>query len=87
VSAHIRGRAEGVASVDLAKGEGLTLKQRVELVERRILMDSLKRHEGNKTRTAKALGLSRYGFLKKLDKYRLRGGDPEGEPVEGEPGD
>ena len=33
---------------------------------------AMRAHDHNKTRTAKALGLSRYGFLKKLDKYALR---------------
>jgi transcriptional regulator with PAS, ATPase and Fis domain len=79
LSPHIRGSADDDASADdssdaipIPSGEGLTLKQRVELIERRILLESLKRNEGNKTRTARALGLSRYGFLKKLDKYKLR---------------
>jgi transcriptional regulator with GAF, ATPase, and Fis domain len=73
LSPHIRGSEASEHPIeDPGPNEGLTLKQRVELIERRILQDSLKRHEGNKTRTAKALGLSRYGFLKKLDKYRLR---------------
>ena len=52
--------------------DGATLKERIAVVERRMLMEALKTHDNNKTRTAKALGLSRYGFLKKLDKHGLR---------------
>jgi transcriptional regulator with GAF, ATPase, and Fis domain/predicted ATPase len=80
LSTHIRGsESETLIIQDPGPNEGLTLKQRVEQIERRILLDSLKRHDNNKTRTAKALGLSRYGFLKKLDKYRLRSGSVDGD--------
>jgi transcriptional regulator with PAS, ATPase and Fis domain len=55
-----------------AGGQQLTLKERMDRVERRILEEMLERHDHNKTRCAKALGLSRFGFLKKLDKHGLR---------------
>lgn len=48
------------------------LKACLEDVERQILTRALKRHDNNKTHAAKALGLSRFGFLKKLDKHGLR---------------
>jgi transcriptional regulator with GAF, ATPase, and Fis domain len=73
LSTHVRGREVAPETQDEPVGaSGLTLKARVESIERKILVESLRNHENNKTRTAKALGLSRYGFLKKLDKYRLR---------------
>ena len=50
----------------------LPLKQQIEAIERRLLVQALRNNDNNKTRTAKRLGLSRYGFLKKLDKYHLR---------------
>jgi transcriptional regulator with GAF, ATPase, and Fis domain/predicted ATPase len=86
LSPHIRGGEGGeLVLEDPGPNEGLTLKQRVEQIERKILLDSLKRNENNKTRTAKALGLSRYGFLKKLDKYKLRESNISEEEIEGEP--
>ena len=54
-----------------------SLKARMEQIEREFILGALASHEHNKTRTAKALGLSRYGFLKKLDKYGLRASDQE----------
>ncbi len=71
ISQHIRKRE--VERFDFGHVDGQTLKERIEIIERRILVDALKRNNGNKTKTAKALGLSRFGFLKKLDKYSLRG--------------
>ncbi|MCA8921722.1 MAG: sigma 54-interacting transcriptional regulator, partial [Planctomycetes bacterium] len=63
-----------VAPALSALNDGETLKARMEQIEREFLLGALASHEHNKTRTAKALGLSRYGFLKKLDKYNLRDG-------------
>jgi len=70
-------RLQGLAAREAAPapdGErgGLTLRERIEIVERRFLKDALARSGGNKTRTAQELGLSRFGLLKKLDKYGLR---------------
>ncbi|MDF1666606.1 MAG: tetratricopeptide repeat protein, partial [Planctomycetota bacterium] len=48
------------------------LKACLEDVERQILTRALERYNNNKTHAAKALGLSRFGFLKKLDKHGLR---------------
>jgi len=49
------------------------LKELVENLERRLLIDTLRRVSGNKTRAASMLGLSRLGLRKKLDRYGLSG--------------
>jgi serine/threonine-protein kinase PknK len=49
------------------------LKELVENLERRLLVDTLRRMNGNKTRAAATLGLSRLGLRKKLDRYGLTG--------------
>ena len=80
LSPHIRSAAPSlpaarfaaVAAAPPADDDDRPLKERLASIERRILVQALKSHDNNKTRTAKALGLSRYGFLKKLDKYGLR---------------
>ncbi|RMG10814.1 MAG: GAF domain-containing protein [Planctomycetota bacterium] len=69
----VRGRGARV-EVSVAPAEGQTLKERLEEIERRMLVEALRTCGNNKTQTAKRLGLSRYGFLKKLDKYGLRDG-------------
>ncbi|QSQ14402.1 sigma-54-dependent transcriptional regulator [Myxococcus landrumensis] len=48
-----------------------TLAAKVEALERREIEEALKRHGGNRTHSAEALGLSRQGLLKKLDRYGL----------------
>ncbi len=48
-----------------------TLKERVELLEARILRETLIRHRWNKSRAARELGLSRVGLRSKLERYGL----------------
>jgi len=47
------------------------LKQRVEVMESRIIKECLIRHRWNKSQAAKELGLSRVGLRNKLDRYGL----------------
>ena len=68
--------AEGVLTA-----EG-TLKDRVELVEMRILRETLTRLRWNKSRAAAELGLSRVGLRAKLDRYGIT--DPSGRVSEEE---
>jgi DNA-binding NtrC family response regulator len=49
----------------------LTLQQKVEALERREIEEALRRCNANRTHTAEALGLSRQGLLKKLERYGL----------------
>jgi two-component system response regulator HupR/HoxA len=56
-----------------------TLKDRVELIEMRILRETLTRHRWNKSRAAAELGLSRVGLRAKLDRYGIL--DPAGRLV------
>ena len=46
-----------------------TLKQMVEALEKSALTQLLEKHGGNKTRVANELGLSRYGLMKKMQRY------------------
>ncbi|MBX3465585.1 MAG: sigma 54-interacting transcriptional regulator, partial [Planctomycetes bacterium] len=72
LSPHLRQRAQDKVEILVSPDDARPLKDRLEAIERRILIESLRRHDNNKTQTARTLGLSRYGFLKKLDKYSLR---------------
>ena len=47
------------------------LKNIVEDIEKEIIMDCLKKTEGNKNKAAKLLGLSRTGLYKKIDRYEI----------------
>ena len=57
--------AAGRALKDLAKGSA-------EVTERSAILDALKEHQGNVTRTAKALGISRATLQNKMKRYGLR---------------
>ncbi|MBS4536955.1 sigma 54-interacting transcriptional regulator [Clostridium sp. D2Q-11] len=48
------------------------LKTVLDEVERDMIIEYLKRNDGNKNQTAKVLGISRVSLYKKLDKYNLK---------------
>jgi len=48
-----------------------TLKQQVENLERSLLLQMIDEHSGNKSKIARALGLSRFGLTKKMQRYGL----------------
>jgi transcriptional regulator with GAF, ATPase, and Fis domain len=62
------GDPEAVPPVNLPDGG---LKELVENLERRVLLDTMRRTDGNKTRAAALLHLSRLGLRKKLERYGL----------------
>jgi transcriptional regulator with GAF, ATPase, and Fis domain len=68
LSSHIR-RVEKL--IEEVAPEGGTLRARMEEVEKWILLSALKENGGNKSMTARALGISREGLHKKLGKYGL----------------
>jgi two-component system, NtrC family, response regulator AtoC len=51
--------------------EANTLQEQVEALERREISLALQRHDGNRTRAADDLGLSRQGLLNKINRYGL----------------
>jgi len=63
-------REEELEIQSLSKLHG-NLKERVEAIESRILKECLIRHQWNKSRAAKELGLSRVGLRSKLERYGL----------------
>ena len=56
--------------------DGMTLEQ----VERHMIAHALDQHQGNISRVAKALGLSRTALYRRLERHGL-GGAPDGEPL------
>ncbi len=54
--------------------EGMTLKQKVEQMEARIIAETLRRWRWNRSKVARELGLSRVGLANKIKRYGL---DPE----------
>jgi len=58
------------AAEEVMTAEG-TLKDRIELIEMRILRETLTRNRWNKSRAAAELGLSRVGLRAKLERYGI----------------
>ncbi len=48
-----------------------SLKSMVETLEKSVLTQTLEKHAGNKTQAARELGLSRFGLMKKMQRYGL----------------
>ncbi|MBK9265712.1 MAG: sigma-54-dependent Fis family transcriptional regulator [Polyangiaceae bacterium] len=55
-----------------ADDNGLSLRERIERVEREILADALAAHGGNQSRVARSLNISRVTLAAKIRKYQLR---------------
>ncbi len=70
---HVLAGAEGGSSNAVIDPESLSLKPRVERLERMLIREALARMGGNQTKAAVALGLSRFGLQKKLRRYRIGG--------------
>jgi DNA-binding NtrC family response regulator len=51
--------------------DSLTLRPRIERLERTLIREALTQHGGNQTKAADALGLSRFGLQKKLRRYGI----------------
>ncbi|MHC4779143.1 MAG: sigma 54-interacting transcriptional regulator [Planctomycetota bacterium] len=70
LSPAVTGKGEAPAEIEGDMPPG-TLKEHVELLEVRMIRQALAQCEGNRTRAAELLGLSRYGLLKKMRRYGL----------------
>lgn len=57
---------------NLDEGSNIPLKVELAEVEKKIIIDRLNAFNGNKTKTASNLGISRMALHKKLDKYGLK---------------
>lgn len=65
-------RAGSDASATFAdERDGMRLRPRVERLERNLIRETMTKCDGNQTKAAKSLGLSRYGLQKKLRRYRI----------------
>ena len=74
ISAEIRDAEIGASSAD---DDRLPLPDRVASLEMRAIRAALDQHRDNRSQAAKALGISRFALLRKLEKYGLT--DEEGE--------
>jgi len=70
LSPQVAGEAEA-ALTTLEDPDSLTLRPRVERLERALLKEALSRSAGNQTKAAESLGLSRFGLQKKLRRYGM----------------
>ena len=59
-------------------GERSTMDRAMDVHEKQIVIEALKNHNGNQVRTAKALGLSRQGLIKKMKRLGIRASQMRG---------
>ncbi len=71
------GQSEGGSPADF--GEGMTIQK----MERALIFDTLERNGGNKTRAARALGISLKTLHNKLGRYRQEGEEAQSEVADG----
>ncbi|MBB6444860.1 sigma-54 interaction domain-containing protein [Bacillus benzoevorans] len=75
---HLHGMTNVLSSEKKAQesmGTNRTLSERIEEFEKKIIMEALEQQNGNKTLTAKSLGLSVRNLYYKLEKYHLANND------------
>jgi DNA-binding NtrC family response regulator len=63
--------AASIASMPTADLQNVTLANALAEVERRMIADALRRHNGNISRAARELGLTRRGLYLKLERHEL----------------
>lgn len=56
----------GLDEIPMAKDSDVPLKERMALIEREVILTEIKRHNGNKSKAAKSMGISREALRKKL---------------------
>ena len=71
LSSRIREAAKPAGAGALLDTKGLSLKQAIEQLERRMISESLDRLGGNKSSAAKELGISRSSLIAKVQEYGL----------------
>ena len=72
--AHLSGDVSGdEALAAVAEGDG-KLRERLDRIEQLLILQELRRHGDNRTRTARHLGISVRALQKKIGKYGLRQG-------------
>jgi sigma-54 dependent transcriptional regulator len=69
----------GLSSGPTTIAVGATLRQRLERVERVFLIDCLHKNRGNRTRTARELGVARRTLLYRLARLNIPCSDARGE--------
>lgn len=57
---------KGLDTIPFARDYNIPLKERIALVEREMILAEIKRNKGNKSKAAKAMGISREALRKKL---------------------
>jgi two-component system response regulator HupR/HoxA len=70
LSEQVRGEESGASST-IAVSQAGDLRDAQARLEKAMIAQALKRHDGNRTHAARALGVSRWGLVQKIQKYGL----------------
>jgi DNA-binding NtrC family response regulator len=75
---HLPAKVRGMASPAAPAGTAPADLERLEEIERQAVLETLRKHQFNRTETAKALGISRRALLYKLQRLREQGCEVDG---------
>jgi serine/threonine-protein kinase PknK len=69
---HLGSEVRARSAVEAARADGLNLRRRVDALEVELVRIALRRTEGNQTRAAELLGVSRFGLQKMMKRLEIR---------------
>ncbi len=68
---HLSPEVRSGGSGETGRSDGLNLRERVDSLEAELVRTALRRTEGNQTRAAELLGISRFGLQKMMKRLEI----------------
>jgi serine/threonine-protein kinase PknK len=69
---HLSSEVRNPTGAEAARADGLNLRRRLDTLEAELVRSALRRTEGNQTRAAELLGVSRFGLQKMMKRLMIR---------------
>jgi DNA-binding NtrC family response regulator len=69
---HLSPEIQSPQSSEAARADGLNLRRRLDALEADLVRTALRRTDGNQTRAAELLGVSRFGLQKMMKRLQIR---------------
>jgi DNA-binding NtrC family response regulator len=69
---HLSSEVRNPTGAEAARSDGLNLRRRLDTLEAELVRSALRRTDGNQTRAAELLGVSRFGLQKMMKRLMIR---------------
>jgi len=69
---HLTDEVRNPTGAEAARADGLNLRRRLDTLEAELVRAALRRTDGNQTRAAELLGVSRFGLQKMMKRLMIR---------------